>query len=120
MKKFADETKEISSFIRGIADQTNLLGLNAAIEATRVGEHGRGFSVVADEVRKLTENSSQATDNIENTLSKIIESIEAIIGQMAFVNGLAQMQAALSEQANASVDEINKMSVDLVEFAKRS
>lgn len=120
IKKLADETKEISSFIKGIANQTNLLGLNAAIEAARAGEHGKGFSVVADEVRKLADNSSKATGNIENTLGKMKESIEAIINQMDLVNELAQTQAALSEQVNASVDEINKMSVDLVEFAKRS
>lgn len=120
VKKLADETKEISSFIRGIANQTNLLGLNAVIETAHAGEHGKGFGVVAGEVRLLADNSSKATGNIENTLNKIKESIEAIIVQMDFVNELAQTQAALSEQVNASVDEINKMSVDLVEFAKRS
>jgi len=119
-KKLADETQEISNFIKGIADQTNLLGLNAAIEAARAGEHGKGFGVVAEEVRKLADNSSQATGNIENILSKMKESIEAIIKQMELVNELAQTQAALSEEVNASVDEINKMSVDLVEFAKQS
>lgn len=119
-KKLADETKEISNFIKGIADQTNLLGLNAAIEAARAGEYGKGFSVVADEVRKLADNSSQATGNIEESLNKIKESIETIITQMDFVNELAQTQTALSEQVNASVEEIKKMSVDLVEFAKNS
>ena len=120
IKKLAEETKQISNFIKGISNQTNLLGLNAAIEASRAGEQGRGFNVVANEVRKLAENSSKATVNIENTLSQIKESIDAIIDQMDVVNDLAQTQAALSQQVNAAVDEINKMSVELVEFAKRS
>jgi len=119
-RTLADETQEISNFIKGIAGQTNLLGLNAAIEAARAGEHGRGFGVVAEEVRKLADNSSKATGNIENILSKMKESIEAIIKQMELVNELAQTQAALSEEVNASIDEINKMSQDLVEFAKKS
>lgn len=119
-KVLADETKEISNFIKGIADQTNLLGLNAAIEAARAGEHGKGFGVVADEVRKLADNSAVATGNIENSLNQMKTSIETIIEQMAVINDLAQMQAALSEQVNASVDEINKMSDDLVDFAKNS
>ena len=117
-KKLADETKEISNFIKGIADQTNLLGLNAAIEAARAGEHGKGFGVVADEVRKLAVNSSEATGNIENSLTEMKTSIEMIIHQMGIINDLAQTQASLAEQVNTSVDEINKMSVDLVEFAK--
>lgn len=117
-KNFADETQEISNFIKGIADQTNLLGLNAAIEAARAGEHGKGFGVVADEVRKLAVNSAEATDNIEQTLMQMKQSIDTILSQMSKINDLAQMQAALTEQMNASADEINTMSQELVEFAK--
>ncbi|OCS92911.1 methyl-accepting chemotaxis protein [Caryophanon latum] len=117
-KSFADETQAISNFIKGIADQTNLLGLNAAIEAARAGEHGKGFGVVADEVRKLAVNSAEATDNIEQTLMQMKQSIDTILNQMSKISDLAQMQAALTEQMNASVDEINTMSQELVEFAK--
>ena len=117
-KQLADETQQVSNFIKGIADQTNLLGLNAAIEAARAGEHGKGFSVVADEVRKLADNSSQATGSIEASLNEMKSSIDLIMEQMTIINDLAQAQAALAEQVNASVDEINNMSQDLVEFAK--
>lgn len=118
-KVFADETQEISNFIKGIADQTNLLGLNAAIEAARAGEHGKGFGVVADEVRKLAVNSSEATTNIESGLTQMKGSIDTIIAYMTKINELAQTQAALTQQMNASAEEINAMSQDLVEFAKK-
>jgi PAS domain-containing protein len=117
-KILADETKEVSNFIKGIADQTNLLGLNAAIEAARAGEHGKGFGVVADEVRKLADNSSEATGSIESRLNEMKAAIDLIMNQMSLINDLAQNQAALAEQVNASVDEINNMSQDLVEFTK--
>lgn len=119
-KKLTDQTQEISNFIKGIADQTNLLGLNAAIEAARAGEQGKGFSVVADEVRKLAINSGQATDSIETSLNEMKKSIDTILDQMLKISDLSQMQAALTEQMNASADEINNMSQDLVEFAKKN
>lgn len=118
-KELADETQTISNFIKTIADQTNLLGLNASIEAARAGEHGKGFSVVADEVRKLADHSAQATTNIEKGVGEMKLSIDTIIDYMQKINELAQTQAALTEQMNASAEEINAMSQELVEFAKR-
>jgi len=118
-KGVADETQLISNFIREIADQTNLLGLNAAIEAARAGEQGKGFGVVAEEVRKLAVNSAKATGNIESSLMQIKVSIDTIIDYMDKISELAQMQAALTEQLNASADEIGTMSQDLVEFSKQ-
>ncbi|MCR8985363.1 methyl-accepting chemotaxis protein [Brevibacillus laterosporus] len=117
-KSSADETKNISKFIKEIAEQTNLLGLNAAIEAARAGEQGRGFGIVADEVRKLAVHSANATVNIESSLNEMKELIETILLHIGKMNTLTQTQAALTEQVNSSMDEINKMSQSLVDFTK--
>ncbi|MFL0378157.1 PAS domain-containing protein [Paenibacillus amylolyticus] len=118
VKSSADDTKNITVFIREIASQTNLLGLNAAIEAARAGELGLGFGVVAGEVRKLADHSSEATVNIEDSMQKMKTLIDQILEHIGNMSTLTQNQAALTQQVNASMDEINTMSQDLVDYSR--
>ncbi|MER2107126.1 MAG: methyl-accepting chemotaxis protein [Solibacillus sp.] len=103
-----------------MADQTNLLGLNASIESARAGEHGKGFDVVAQEVRKLAIHSAEATGKIDMSLDEMKSSITAIIQQMSKISELAQIQATLTEELNSSSDVISTMTLDMLEMAKTS
>ena len=101
--------------IREIADQTNLLALNAAIEAARAGEQGRGFAVVADEVRKLAERTSQATGEITGMISAIQGETQSAIVSIEAGTGQARNGADLAQQAADSLERINRGARDTME-----
>ena len=105
----AEESKDIGKVldvIRGIAEQTNLLALNAAIEAARAGEAGRGFAVVADEVRALAHRTQVSTREIEQMVSKVQSGTQASVDSMRGSVDFARQSLGMAEQAGAALDEI--------------
>ncbi|MFI4882679.1 MAG: methyl-accepting chemotaxis protein, partial [Phycisphaerales bacterium JB064] len=104
---------EIISVINDIADQTNLLALNAAIEAARAGEHGRGFAVVADEVRKLAERTTEATEEVSSSVREIQDETRVAVDRMEAGRADVELGVELSSKTGEALERIVGASANL-------
>ncbi|MFL0164399.1 methyl-accepting chemotaxis protein [Candidatus Clostridium helianthi] len=112
------DTDNIVTFIQGISSQTNLLGLNAAIEAARAGDAGRGFNVVAQEIRKLSNSLNESIKQIDSVIKHISTSINSINDGLIKSNDVSQSQSAALEEIAASIAELNSTAKKLGELAE--
>lgn len=116
--KLSEDINEVSTFIKTIADQTKMLGLNAAIEAARAGEFGRGFNVVAQEIRKLSDQSVSAVPKIKGLTEQIKAKVTGVQKISETTLEASQEQSAASQEISASIEEITGLAVELNKLSK--
>jgi len=126
LEKQSDEVGNIVQAVIRIADQTNLLALNAAIEAARAGEHGRGFAVVADEVRMLAETSEKSAREIKNVVSEIQEKVRQIVVEITEIGKSSKSEAEHGidiisgmKKVTQTFDEFQKGSLEISKVAEK-
>src|SRR3712207_6688965 len=114
----AKQTNEALELVKNIAAKTNLLGLNAAIESARAGEHGKGFSVVAGEVRKLANQSSESVTTIRKIIEGMNDSVNLISKSIEQTGAISEEQAATTQQISANIQNINENVKKLNSFVR--
>lgn len=112
------KTNEITSLIKNISSQTNLLGLNASIEAARAGQHGAGFNIVAQEVRKLSQQTSDSTHKIETSLNNVNKNLSALLENMNQISEASNEEAKLAQDVTSIIESLDEVSIKLSTFVK--
>ncbi len=112
----SEKTNDVTNLIKSISRQTNLLGLNASIEAARAGQHGAGFNIVAQEVRKLSSETSSATENIETSLRNINSNLENLRQNMGQINDATNEQTLLVQDFSEIIEELTTLSQEMKSF----
>lgn len=117
IEKSVDKSMEIIQSIQEIAAQTNLLSLNASIEAARAGDAGRGFAVVASEVSSLAQSTKETTTNIANILTEMNTAVKDVMSQITEIDGNITSQSASMEEINASIASLHERAIKIKDMA---
>ncbi|WP_019121871.1 methyl-accepting chemotaxis protein [Brevibacillus massiliensis] len=116
--KQMEDISEVTKFVFQVASQTNLLGLNASIQAAHAGEYGKGFSVVAQEIRNLAERSGESAKRIAGQLKQIQDLISSMLQSIEESGSLTEENAASTEELAASIEELNSLAKKLSELSE--
>jgi predicted transcriptional regulator len=119
MSKGVERTEQVLNFIKKIAINSNLLGLNASIEAAKVGNEGRGFQVVAKEIRKMAENSTTSVEEIKQMIEAVKQNVSRISIEIDSVLDISQHQAVAIEETAAAVQGFTTYIEDIQAIAKK-